>query len=186
MKVIIISEDGNINSNLQNILKNLTDVNLLQAIRPGIEASIAISQHKPDLIVMEPVVAEMLNFAYAKGVEMPRTHISASTHQGIQLVPVAAVHYFKADHKYVVAYHDEGELLIDDTLVSLEKEFKDRFVRIHRSMLVARDKIEALEKAESGGWYVVVQGIGNDGKMRFSVSRRQLPHVRKALLKEKT
>ena len=43
-----------------------------------------------------------------------------------------------------------GEDLIDDSLKSLEQEFADYFVRIHRSALVAVDQIDKLEKMPDG------------------------------------
>lgn len=106
----------------------------------------------------------------------PRRHVSARIRDRIELVPVASVRCFVADQKYVVARHDEGELLITDTLKDLEREFAERFIRIHRNALVAVDRIDRLE--------------GGDGEARVhlrgdehpvEVSRRHLPAVRKRL-----
>ena len=49
-----------------------------------------------------------------------RTHISARTRRGLELVPVEEVCFFQADQKYVTVRHPGGELLIDDTLKELE------------------------------------------------------------------
>ena len=56
-----------------------------------------------------------------------RRQLSSSGPQGISLLPVSAVRYFYADHKYVSAVHPDGELLIDDSLRELEQEFAAQF-----------------------------------------------------------
>ena len=66
--------------------------------------------------------------ALADGDEPRRSHISARTRRGIELIPVDEVRYFQADQKYVTVRHAEGEILVDETLRDLEDEFGDRFV----------------------------------------------------------
>ena len=56
-----------------------------------------------------------------------RTHLSAKTGVGLKLLPVGDILYFRAEQKYVVAVHAEGELLLDDTLKALEDEFDSQF-----------------------------------------------------------
>ena len=75
-----------------------------------------------------------------------RNHVCARLHDELRLIPLDDIGYFNADQKYVCVHHVNGEDLIDDSLKSLEAEFPDRFVRIHRGALVAVDKIEKLEK----------------------------------------
>ena len=52
-----------------------------------------------------------------------RSHLSATVQGNLQIIPVNQIHYLKADQKYVTAIWPEGELLINDSLKSLEKEF---------------------------------------------------------------
>jgi len=106
-----------------------------------------------------------------------RTHISARTHNGMQLIPLAEVLYFLADQKYVNVRHISGETLIDDSLKQLEDEFADKFLRVHRSALVSRARIDRLEAQEEGGHLLYLKGL-TDG---IAVSRRHLPAVRKAM-----
>jgi len=106
-----------------------------------------------------------------------RTHISARTHNGMQLIPLAEVLYFLADQKYVNVCHISGETLIDDSLKQLEDEFGDKFLRVHRSALVSRARIDRLEAQEEGGHLLYLKGL-TDG---IAVSRRHLPAVRKAM-----
>ena len=111
-----------------------------------------------------------------------RTHISARTHQGLQLIPITDIYCFQADQKYItVKYHCEnemiGEVLIDEPLKVLEDEFEHHFVRIHRNALVAKDKIERLETVSNSVHLLYLKSF-EEG---MSVSRRHLPSVRKLM-----
>lgn len=104
-----------------------------------------------------------------------RTHISAKTRRGIELIPLSEVKFFQADHKYVTVRHEGGEVLIDDTLRDLENEFGDRVVRIHRNALVMMDHLEGLERDPSGHYQVRMRGI----EERLDVSRRHVSGLRR-------
>ena len=106
-----------------------------------------------------------------------RSHLSMTAQGNLQIVPVEKIYYLKADQKYVTAVWPEGELLIDDSLKSLEQEFPSLFIRIHRNTLVALRHIQGLDKDEEGNPCIVLQGI----EARPPVSRRHVSHVRKAL-----
>lgn len=106
-----------------------------------------------------------------------RSHLSTTIHGNLQIIPIEKIHYLKADQKYVTAVWSEGELLLDDSLKSLEQEFSSQFIRIHRNTLVALEHILGLEKDEEGNPVIKLQGI----KKRLPVSRRHASHVRKAL-----
>lgn len=106
-----------------------------------------------------------------------RTHISAKTHRGIELVPVDDIRYFLADQKYVTVRSGRGEVLIDETLKELEDEFGERFVRIHRNSLVARRFIDGLEQISTGHYEVRLK----DTDERLTVSRRHVSGLRRLL-----
>jgi two-component system response regulator AlgR len=106
-----------------------------------------------------------------------RTHLSAIVHGNIQLVPVEEIRFLKAEHKYVTAAWPGGELLIDESLKSLEKEFPEQFLRIHRNALIANKHIESLEKDANGGYFVHLQGI----QAMLAVSRRHIREIKKAV-----
>lgn len=106
---------------------------------------------------------------------LPRTYLSAKTHKGIERVPVDQVLYLMADHKYVTLYHEDGELLLDDSLKALEDEFGGQLVRIHRHTLVSRRRMERLQRTSQGGFMLYLQGVEGQG---LAVSRRQLPFIR--------
>jgi len=103
-----------------------------------------------------------------------RQNIPAKTRTGIELIPLADVHCFIADQKYVTVVHCHGETLIDDTLKELEAEFAGDFVRVHRNALVARRQIVGLQKAPEGHHEIVLR----DTESRPMVSRRHLSQVK--------
>lgn len=104
-----------------------------------------------------------------------RTHISAKTRRGIELIPLSDVRFFQADHKYVTVRHENGEVLIDDTLRDLEDEFGDKVVRIHRNALVMTDHLEGLERDPRGHYRVRMRGV----EERLDVSRRHVSGLRR-------
>ena len=108
----------------------------------------------------------------------PRSHISARTRKGIELIPLDQVIYFIADHKYVTLRHEHGEVLLDEPLKALEDEFGERFVRIHRNALVARERIERLQRTPLGHFQLFLKGLNGDALI---VSRRHVAGVRKMM-----
>ncbi len=104
-----------------------------------------------------------------------RTHISAKTRRGIELIPLSEVRFFQADHKYVTVRHEKGEVLIDDTLRELEDEFGDKLVRIHRNALVMMDHLEGLERDSAGHYQVRMRGVDE----KLDVSRRHVSGLRR-------
>lgn len=106
-----------------------------------------------------------------------RSHIAAKNRRGITLVPVAEVRLFHADHKYVTAYHHDGEALLDETLKELEEEFDGRFVRVHRNALVAINHIDGVERDTDGQCFVKLDGLD----IKPQVSRRHISQLRKLL-----
>jgi len=103
-----------------------------------------------------------------------RTHISARTRRGIELVPIADVRFFQADQKYVTVRFGGGEVIIDETLRELELEFGELFVRIHRGALVGAAHIESLERTGPGQSNIRLRDVAEP----LEVSRRHLAAVR--------
>jgi two-component system response regulator AlgR len=122
---------------------------------------------------------ESLERAAAAAGQTPRRHLSVVERGRIQLVPVADIVYLKAELKYVTIRTSEREILIEESLASLEQEFGAIFVRIHRSCLVARARVRGFErvvdeKGECAGWAVLLNGLPE----KLPVSRRQWPVVK--------
>ncbi|MFC3152550.1 LytR/AlgR family response regulator transcription factor [Litoribrevibacter euphylliae] len=110
--------------------------------------------------------------------EVPaRSHISARTHRGLELIPIEDIFYFRADQKYVTVHHHHGEVLIDETLKDLEKELEARFYRIHRNCLVSVNHLEAMERSTQGQHKVKIRGLDES----LDVSRRHVSGLRKLM-----
>ena len=110
-----------------------------------------------------------------------RRHVCARVQGELKLIPVADVFCFVADQKYVKVVHAGGQDLIDDSLKSLEDEFADQFVRIHRGALVFLDAVDALKKTEDGRTRVMLRDI--DYADDLIVSRRHVADVKRRLKK---
>ncbi len=119
----------------------------------------------------------------AKAAAQAREYLSVTERNRIHLVPVRDVVYLRAELKYVTLRTRAGEHLIEESLVALEREFAERFVRVHRNCLVARTAVRGFERSAEGGdephWNVVLEGVPE----RLPVSRRQWAEVR-LLVKE--
>ena len=97
------------------------------------------------------------------------------------MIPIADIRCFCADQKYVRVEHENGEVLIDESLKSLADEFGDRFVRIHRGALIAVDRIERVEKTPDGKSRVVLRGRSHVDDNEMIISRRHVADVRRRL-----
>jgi two-component system, LytTR family, response regulator AlgR len=141
--------------------------------------------------LMKPVRAERLAAALkkaasgaapnreqlARAAASAREYLSIAERNRIVLVPIRDIVFLRAEQKYVTLRTREREHLLEEALVSLEKEFAERFVRIHRNCLVARAAIRGFERSldgEEASWLVELDGIDE----RLPVSRRQWPIVR--------
>lgn len=111
------------------------------------------------------------------GIGEPRQQLCARLGGELQLVAVADVRFFRAEHKYVTVRHGGGEILLEESLKSLEEEFGDRFLRVHRKALVAPVWVGGLAKSAEGRPSIWFHDIGDT----IEVSRRHLPTVRQRL-----
>ncbi len=106
--------------------------------------------------------------------------LSVTERGRILLVEIERVIYLRAEQKYVTARTAEREYLLDDSLVCLEENYPDRFVRIHRNCLVARDAIAGVRREANEGdgrWLIALKGLQEE----LPVSRRQWPPVKSLL-----
>ena len=141
------------------------------------------SEQLQDALTKAQRLNKVQRAAYSQALGKPagsaRTHISAKTRRGVELIPLEDVRIFVADHKYVTAYHIHGEHLLDETLKELEEQFSDRLLRVHRNALVSVKHIEALERNSQGQYQVRLA----DMAQRPTVSRRHASRI-KELLKQ--
>lgn len=97
-----------------------------------------------------------------------RTHLCARLRGSLRLIPIEDIRYLQAEEKYVVVHHARGEDLIEESLKSLEEEFGERFLRIHRNCLIARHELVEVRRQADGH----VQAILRHGEQPLEVSRR--------------
>jgi two-component system response regulator AlgR len=122
----------------------------------------------------------------ARSLGTARTHLTVSERGRMILVPVDDIVYLRAELKYVTIRTTAREHLTEESLTSLESEFGERFVRIHRNALVARKSIHGFQRvkgsadtegeASEGHWEVLLKELSE----RLPISRRQWPTVKAA------
>lgn len=113
----------------------------------------------------------------AAGLAPRRSCFTVLERHRVLQVPVADVLYLRAEQRYVTARTREREYLLDESLVKLEEEFADDFLRLHRNCLVARRHLLGFERVEGEGepsWRALLK----DWPETLPVSRRQLHVVR--------
>jgi len=106
-----------------------------------------------------------------------RSHLSSRLRGTLKLIPIKTIRFLQAEEKYVVVHHEGGQDLIEDSLKSLESEFGDKFIRVHRSCLVAVDEPYELTRDAQGN---DILRLRND-PTPIEVSRRCLPILRKRM-----
>ncbi len=133
----------------------------------------------------------------------PDSALSIVERGALLRVPLGEILYFRAQDKYTLVRTASRSYLADPALGELEQRYGARFVRAHRSVLVAVQAIVSLERAAPGGqgatagpagssegteaaeaaegaeWNLRLHGVPE----RLPVSRRQLPLLR-ALLRQ--
>lgn len=102
-----------------------------------------------------------------------RTHISARSHRGVELLEISKISHFVSEDKYVFAHHADGETILEQSLKTLEEELDGLFVRVHRNSLVSIAHIEALERG-SGEAHIRLRGV----TVKPQVSRRHLRELK--------
>ena len=140
----------------------------------------ALGRVKP-LSAHEPKLEEV-----ARSLGTARTNLTVSERGRMILVPVDDIVFLRAELKYVTIRTPSREHLTEESLTSLEGEFGERFVRIHRNALVARKSIHGFQRVKGGTdpegevseghWEVLLKDLPD----RLPISRRQWPTVKAA------
>jgi len=104
-------------------------------------------------------------------------YVSARTRDGIERVAIRDILYFWADQKYTSVFHLQGELLIEQSLATLEESLGGLFLRVHRKALVARAHVTGMRYDDDGSAYLTLRNI----EAAVPISRRRLADVRALL-----
>lgn len=109
--------------------------------------------------------------------EQQEKYLSVRIHSGLRKIELKDIFYFQAEQKYVSVKYREGEVLIEESLKSLEARFSDTFIRIHRNALIAKQQLKAIRKDQQGRYLTELKDIDE----KIEVSRRHVAMVRKLL-----
>jgi DNA-binding LytR/AlgR family response regulator len=94
--------------------------------------------------------------------------IKAQHKDGVRLIPVSEVCFFKAMDKYTTVRTREGEFLIRTSLKELEESLDPgQFWRVHRAAIVNLKAIHAVTRSLAGGYTIAFKDV----KDHVSVSR---------------
>ncbi len=131
--------------------------------------------------LVKPVSAERLAQALARarrflGMQRPEAFLAATLGGATELIDLNDVACLVAEDKYTTVYLPGRTVMIDHSLTEIDNAHPGRFLRVHRSALVSRDRVRGLEPGD-GGMHAIVDGCD----LRPVVSRRQLPAVRRLL-----
>jgi two-component system LytT family response regulator len=103
--------------------------------------------------------------------------ITVPTASGLVVVDVQEIDWIEADDYYAAIHARGRRLLIRESLASFEARLDpSRYVRVHRSAIVAVSRVAELRSARPGGWVVVLR----DGT-QIPVSRRRREEVEAVL-----
>ena len=87
---------------------------------------------------------------------------------GVRLIPVGDIYYFRATDKYTTVRTKDGEFLIRKTIKELEQELDpDQFWRVHRAAIVNARTIQSVSHSLAGTYMIQFKDIRDD----LSVSR---------------
>jgi DNA-binding LytR/AlgR family response regulator len=126
------------------LLKPVTDERLAKTIE-RLKARLATSSF-PDL----SGVLERLSRSFAQPSGRLQW-IKAQHRDGVRLIPVADIYYFRAADKYTAVRTREGEFLIRKSIKELESELDpEAFWRVHRAALVNVKLILAVKRDIAG------------------------------------
>lgn len=150
------------------------------------EHALAAYDFSPKDYLLKPVSQFAIQKAISKLSLKTRTDLLESqlstakltyVHTGIKrTIPLSKICYFRAEDKYVIAVLKEQEILLEQSLLTLQQQYPDELIRIHRRFLLNKTYCQAL--------------ISRDGKHfiqchhrreLLEISRRMLNHVKQRL-----
>lgn len=106
-----------------------------------------------------------------------QVHISARIGERLVRIALDEVRAFTAEDKCTLVHTINARAVMDESLKSIEGEFGDRFVRVHRNALVSRYHLKALFNDRGDIARVVLDGVD----LQPEVSRRNRTLVKKLL-----
>jgi two-component system LytT family response regulator len=107
--------------------------------------------------------------ALLKRTSPKRSRISVRVGDSIRLLKLDTIIYFQSDDKLTTVITEEGEFVIDDSIMELEEKLPSDFRRIHRSYIVNINYIKEIRKWFDRKYKII---LTRDGLDDLVVSRR--------------
>ena len=101
--------------------------------------------------LVKPIRLERLKEAlekarrYLAGQQQQPRWLRTKVGSKVQLIGLDEIICCVAEDKYTTVHYEQGETVVDISLAKLEQEYGDFFLRIHRSALVAKQRLLGLE-----------------------------------------
>jgi two-component system, LytTR family, response regulator len=119
-------------------------------VKPVKAERIQKSIEKLDSLIRKPDKKEMLRLIDSYMRQAPKKEItSMPVKVGVRMlyVQIEDIVYFSADEKYIKIHSRDGKSYLSDlTLKTLEDKLNDKFLRVHRSLLVNISRIREIDK----------------------------------------
>lgn len=142
--------------------------------------------------LLKPVVKDRLMRAVARAAVLSRTALDGlnevqqskeqangfiwiKSARGRQRIEIQSLRMLRAEDKYVSAWTDKQEFLLEGSLKAWEQRLGSRFLRIHRSTLVAIDHFSGWEKTADGQYLASLDGLS----IKPVISRRLVPEIQR-------
>ncbi|MGE0555087.1 MAG: LytR/AlgR family response regulator transcription factor [Gemmatimonadales bacterium] len=107
----------------------------------------------------------------------PRARYAVRSGHHHRVIAVDAIDWIEAADNYLKLHVGDKAHLVRGTITEAERELSaERFARIHRSTLVAIDRIERIRRTESGAWTIELRS-----GPELRVSRSYLDRIRQLL-----
>ncbi len=167
---------------LDYLVKPVSDARFAEAMRHVRERlrsarALELAAKLEALLEMHDGVGRQAKAGDARGPARPARRLVVPTANGDLVLDASEVDWIQADDYYAAVYALGKRHLIRESLASLEERLDpQRFVRVHRSAIVALDRVRELRATGLGEWAVVLR----DGT-RVPVSRRRREVVGEAI-----
>jgi len=136
------------NEAVDYLLKPVTEERLSKTIKRLKKRLTETPQQPPEL---SKTLEQVLSSLEAKRPSEYLRWLKVQHGDGIRLIPVKDVYYFKAGDKYTIVMTKEGESLIRQSIKGLEEELDpNHFWRIHRGTIVNVSQIGKVSRSLTG------------------------------------
>lgn len=112
-----------------------------------------------------------------EGASAPLDRIVIHREGQLQIIPIDDVRFVQAADQYIEIFTDKGPQLMRESMSSIEQSLDpERFMRIHRSYIVAMDQVRLMESRPGGTARVKLA----DGRW-LPVARTRVPSLRRRI-----